>query len=1068
MQNPGSRRVALVCASHCDSEGPLSGLAHVADSLSSLLRDSRRGDCRASQVHGIERTLMVDSSPEELRAAFLEAATVAVDQVLVLVWIGHGRWLDRRFYLMPQGAVVRDDRVYGALELLPLLSEIRQQCSDAGPSGLIVMLDACQSGTALRQALEEWAFTPAQAGVAMPLAFMSSTGGGPAYNLSFSRGLIELLEHGLGCEAALLDAGRALLERLQEVASQQTPQVALLLDAPGEVPLWISRNVAVRRSELARALGIEDAPRVSLPIQVITERIKETTANLFVTANAGAGKSTLAMMLLHLPKEMRKRFGRQHLIDAAYFVNESTKPYELIKSLSEQLELYEGFRRAALPFKQHKHLPAEESLLLNPLRTGGESSLTLLIDNLSSMGEAPRTQINRLLTKLTTLPGIRIIATARTDTEVPEGFELCELGRLTDVEVGHYLSECTVDQQLHTALTRRIGGNWLCAVVFARAVRELGLHDPQVIDELSLEGAFRILLDRLGIGSATPDQQNNSMTIVFMTLAAVGYGPAIPYSLLLSACQAQPEGPKDGTELEETLVKLRGFTSVASPGGIQHWGLFHQELVRYAAETHPDLMKLAHQTIVSVLETQVPDRRRAVSTAHWRYAFEQELNHRVAINLRSGLLDRLVAIASPDQRENLALMRRLQRVLAESFCLSADDRDVLRTRGNIAQFIGVNGDPRSALAHLQALLAEQAGTLGPDHQDVLGTRERIAGWTGVSVDARSALALYQALLPDQVRMLGADHPDVHATRGSIAGWTGVSGNAAEACALYQALLPDQVRMLGADHPEVHATRASIAGWTGVNGDAQAACALYLALFPDQVRILGADDPDVLTTRHHVASWTGESGDARSALALYQALLPDQTRILGPEHPDVLHTRGRIAYWMGESADAQAALAHFKSLLSEQVAILGPDHPEVLATRGYIASWTGKNGDTQGALALYKELLADQIRILGPDDSDVHATRRSIASWIGESGDAQGALALYKELLADQMRIRGPGDPDVLRTRSHFAYWTGECGDARGALSLYQALLPDQARMLSPDHPDVLATREEILYRTSQQ
>jgi FHA domain/Tetratricopeptide repeat len=66
--------------------------------------------------------------------------------------------------------------------------------------------------------------------------------------------------------------------------------------------------------------------------------------------------------------------------------------------------------------------------------------------------------------------------------------------------------------------------------------------------------------------------------------------------------------------------------------------------------------------------------------------------------------------------------------------------------------------------------------LGPEHPDTLRTRADLAFWIGESGDAAQALRLFQELLPDLERVLGPDHPDTLATRGSIAASIGESGD----------------------------------------------------------------------------------------------------------------------------------------------------------------------------------------------------------------------------------------------------------------------------------------------------
>src|SRR5262245_54212650 len=182
-----SDRHLLVIASHCASEGPLTGLHVAARAFAEALRHEKRGDC---EVDDERAGVLLDADRKVTEEAVKLAAASARDRVLVLVWIGHGRVHGERFFLMPFEAQAETLETSG-IELIPLLDLIRQQ----EPSGLLLALDACQSGSTLADALKAWVES---LGPTAPIVILTATGGAAAYDLSFTRGLTELLRDGVG------------------------------------------------------------------------------------------------------------------------------------------------------------------------------------------------------------------------------------------------------------------------------------------------------------------------------------------------------------------------------------------------------------------------------------------------------------------------------------------------------------------------------------------------------------------------------------------------------------------------------------------------------------------------------------------------------------------------------------------------------------------------------------------------------------------------------------------------------------------------------------------------------
>ncbi|SEH03911.1 Tetratricopeptide repeat-containing protein [Nonomuraea solani] len=259
----------------------------------------------------------------------------------------------------------------------------------------------------------------------------------------------------------------------------------------------------------------------------------------------------------------------------------------------------------------------------------------------------------------------------------------------------------------------------------------------------------------------------------------------------------------------------------------------------------------------------------------------------------------------------------------------------------IAQYLGANGDYRTAQILCRLIWHHCTSTLGPEHPDSLAARHDLARWVGEAGNPATARDLLAALLPIRERILGADHPDTLATRHSFADWTGEAGDAVAARDQFARLLPIRERVGGAEHPDTLATRHNLARWTGHAGDPAAARDQYAALLPIIERVLGAETSDTLCTQYDLALWTGEAGDAVAARDQFTLLLPVVRRVLGAEHPSTLWTQHNLARWTGEVGDAPAACNQFSDLISVQERVMGADHPDTQSTRHNLAYWTAR-------------------------------------------------------------------------------------------------------------------------------
>lgn len=328
-------RHLLVVASHCEAEGPLTGLHLTADAFADVLRDGKRGDCGVGDSTGV----LFDADRGTVEQAVKHATELARDKVLVVVWIGHGRAYGERFFLMPFGAQAETIEETG-IDLVSLLETIRE----GEPAGVLLAIDACQSGTALVSGLKAWVQSH---GAAVPIMILTATGEAAAFDLSFSRGLTELLRDGIG--NADRDLSCAILrDRLCEITRKQTPHLVHYDDAPLPTHLWMGHNIAFDRKAYSRAPNLRDQDlMLSQVLESFARRLRTGSSSMALMADAGAGKTILSAILVQMPDDFRAITGRQHLVDASFFATEDTTFFRVAQAFAGQLALYRGFRDAS-------------------------------------------------------------------------------------------------------------------------------------------------------------------------------------------------------------------------------------------------------------------------------------------------------------------------------------------------------------------------------------------------------------------------------------------------------------------------------------------------------------------------------------------------------------------------------------------------------------------------------------------------------------------------------------------------------------------------------------------------
>jgi hypothetical protein len=1076
-----SERRALVVGSQCGGlpNSPLSFLPEAATELFEVLVDPERGSCQRKHSR-----LVIDPDLQGLVAAVGDAvaAADAAGDTLLLVFVGHAESVDGDLYLLATDGTSPPSMDSGFL-FGQRLKELVGQFS--GLDGLIVVVDACQSGVGVADVALRAGAGIAALGIRVQL--VTSTFDRAARDGCFTTTLTRVLREGVpGLSRDYLRADEAVLGRVaQQCKAQDQPRAVTFqghwpVDDPG---LFLARNtpgswLLAGTAAGGQAVDLTEHFQVPDALEAVAREWRSHQVVL-VDGSPGSGKSAIVAALTR--PEVAPDIVSRGFMAGVVFAETSPNVLAVAEDLARQLTLLEGFAHAAEEYRSgfdEQQLNGQDALtrlVMGPLRQLGVTGfrrVRLGVDGLDQFEDADRAVLFnafRAMVGEPDLTGVRVVLAGRSGSLPdlgPAQSVVTAGGALSAKQVAAYLSMRQLGDDAVPAILEH-AGSWLDVRLLADLavpLQGLILNDESGTRRTTLSGIY----DAAVAVARERAANSESVDISLEVLRAAGSGPVLPLGLFVDALSEAKMGRTDARG-RDLLVQLGGLVVRSKPGTAEEQvGLVHDTLLDHllrvhngAASADTDQGARGHRWILTVLEQDDA----TAAPRYSSYARAAKAEHLWAIGRTGEALDWVLQSLGVRPRDNVALLRPwLDRCFAD---LGTDHPDTLPTRSHLATWTGASGDPATARDLFTALLQDHERVLGPDHPHTLTTRIHLATWTGEAGNPTAARDLLTALLPDLARVLGPDHPHTRTSRGNLATWTGRAGDPAAGRGLFTALLPELARVLGPDHPDTITARGNLASLTGDAGDPAAARDLFTALLPDRTRVVGRHHPNTLTSRGNLATWTGRAGDPAAARDLFTALLPELARVLGPDHPDTLTTRSNLASWTGEAGDPAAARDLFTALLRDRTRALGRHHPDTLTTRSNLAIWTGSAGDPAAARDLLTALLPDLARVLGPDHPNTLTIRSHLATWTGEAGDPAAARDLLRALVPYRTRVLGPDHPNTLTSQGNLAFWTGKAGDPAAARDLLTVLLLGLARVLGPDHPDTLTTRSNLATWTGE-
>src|SRR5580704_15296819 len=186
-----TQRQILVVGSQNQPRGKLEGLEDVARKLYDLMIHQEFGVCKPAIPDG---SLLLNPARIDVRSAITDSIQSASDQqaTLILAFLGHGEYIDDRFYYLPCDAPVERLTSDNAVNLVQVLEE--ELGHSSRPDGLIVIVDACASGVGAAGASQRLG---GRIENSYRYEFISATDSGAAFDLCFSRKLIGFIQNGL-------------------------------------------------------------------------------------------------------------------------------------------------------------------------------------------------------------------------------------------------------------------------------------------------------------------------------------------------------------------------------------------------------------------------------------------------------------------------------------------------------------------------------------------------------------------------------------------------------------------------------------------------------------------------------------------------------------------------------------------------------------------------------------------------------------------------------------------------------------------------------------------------------
>lgn len=575
----------------------LSGEASEEDLASDLAAVLAQHGGWAPALDGVSALINPDfpTMATGLRNAFARAADARAK--LLISFVGHGTATDDAYFLHAAESPETPDHD----TCLDFGYQLARQLSthQGAIDGLVVLLDACQTGTAAEAAAAGWPARMRKLPGRVELLVASAIE--DAYGGCFTRSIIDIL----GRDGVPGGRDALLVGELHDPINRRCPaQTAGHFtynngyrggNEQQDAGLWLATNHARAQHALTGrpAAGLLEQVTYGL---LLSQAQRETLESLLELGAArlrviigppGAGKTTL-MAFLTRPDRANAPNVAAGLVRGAAFLDINSTPEwvatELAAQLCKTLPGFVGEHRRVATHDDVNSLDALERELIRPLaRLEGPDRVHLVIDGLDQAAEQHRAAILAMLARLTdpddvSLANLRVIVGSRVPLASMPGLAHCQVRTLpapTWDDVRHAVKQPQVADWIPTG-TAEVPGGWLAVRLAA------SLHEPPTgfsVRELASGYIARIKRDR---GSS------RDLDALLALLAAAGTGPVLPLVVLQQAL-AHLGAPMQTPGIHDLLAMLGPIVQRGNAGSPEeHVGLAHVEIAEAVDESNAD------------------------------------------------------------------------------------------------------------------------------------------------------------------------------------------------------------------------------------------------------------------------------------------------------------------------------------------------------------------------------------------------------------------------------------------------------------------------------------------------
>ena len=938
----GRRLLVIACN---DEARTLNFIPELPQAFYDAMVDANSGGCRhhALPLINPSRDKLIDALADVIQAAGRER------DELILYFLGHGtvNIHSNKYYFGASNSVGVD-----------LASEFDRLLSGAPPPrALALILDTCHSGGGAVQAA-------AVCGGLTQFSILAAVTSGLAYNGDFSRALLDLMRD----ESFESTTGTISLEEAANWCGRRLQKT--------ELPFYISGKQGGRAIPyLARNPAYDGAGGRSLPqhfqppkaLSLIEAGLRNANV-VHVTGSFGAGKTTLAIALVHLFGPRGKT--SPNFLHAAVFLTPHTTTGILAETLCAQLALSSSAFRESLHTVDDapiQRLRAGNPLIhrvlqpLEAMRTN--ASVRIVIDGCEEISGPDAPTIRTFLRQLSRMPLVRLALFAHRDSDLPgSGARKVDVNRADEHDLTAYpVARGIADPALRAAILNNSRLNWQQTCLLA-ALAESG-EPATSLGKRGQSHYFRRLLENLD-HIETP--WSTHLAPVLGIVALAGKGPILPIELLLAASE-RLNGPATLPAVREVLARLNELTEQSDAGKpTELLGLAFPALESYLfSEASGDhlLDRQTYETaLVEAIETLAP------RVAMWsgrveEYAWRREADHLESLR-HPALLDSL------HFRRTKYLTEDLQRLQSWRTIFSKDGRD--RTLNTLYISFQIE------LISLEIL--RRQSTSGSTIENELETRNE---------NLQRAYNLLNDTFPDERATISAnrDWADCLAARVSVQESLVFSEKLAQRARLRLSiedfiLLEIECTLLTRKKEaaeknelilqEIEPLLSRIKKTTGTNSR------IYLDLLTFRASILGQSDPvqavsqlqdilnekrshtsdddeSVLTTRHNLVVnrlRLDIPEQTHVAFTEVEKLVEDQIRYFGRFHYDSIQTRllDCTVGFTKEFRSASASHRKLSDLLHDATQALKPEHEILIVIRGWRAVVAHAIGSTDASIS----------------------------------------------------------------------------------------------------------------------